>query len=144
MGIDEMWAALQAEDTASRTKKTKKKKAASKVLAEQVKQEVAPSSNAADGCVTEVTTVETVPQQMHFHTRCVMNGSLSERKSSLSAIAQICGDSKLVAAVAESWGELKPVLIGALHDPNSACREQATSALKRLCGTTIFCAADNV
>jgi len=153
--VDDIWAQLQADDSAARAKSkpgTKKKKTDPVKLTQDKpraeggddKQPAAPAPPAPAVEDKEVT-AENVAQHMHFHIRSLMGGTLAQRKESLRFVSRVCQDSDMATTiVATCWEDLKEPLIQTLADDNSSCREVAAAALKSLCSTDVFRAADNI
>ena len=90
--VDDLWASLQAEDAAARSKhKTKEKKISSAKRAGLKDAPVAKPKVVEDEKVSVVDkeiTPETVGQHMHFHIRSCLGGNLGERKASLRKISR--------------------------------------------------------
>jgi len=94
--VDDIWASLQAEDSAARTSSKKKEKKITGTNKKKIKDApVAPKVEADSGASSEKMasdkeiTLENVVQQLHFHIRSIINGNLGERKESLRWIARL-------------------------------------------------------
>ena len=87
--IDDLWAQLQAEDNAARSKKkgsgSKGKKKSLQVAAAKAPEKATVAASVSSAATEDK---EASPEQLHYHIRSVMNGDLGQRKASLRAIAE--------------------------------------------------------